>query len=452
MRNKIYKKIVEAKRHLDYTQEDFAKRKVIVETILTELQPYLELYFSGEVDTSIRSSSTERELGYYEDCEYANDKIRMFDVHPNCSTLDNMATGDHLSDQDFVCKFLEQLASYVLHEKHTNGESKQHDFEKTKVGTFTTLTSYGSKLRDDGEAQATRDIKNMDGCYREDEDTAGAFDGNFKKQIKQEIFKEDISRSTILKDYNDARIALGTYKRNNRLSFKKLHLINKTIAAMKDDMIYTKNQQFGTIYFRHVSADSGTSRSSLVLTDDMTYDKIDYQEKDLVCDFFDEKHYQTILKVLPFKGLSENVDSIINKFDMLSVYLKLSEDKSRMLQILRDGVYNRMEYLEYIRVPEQRKRALYENTKRAVTDITLLAEKLQWEYNKTKKVFDRLCYDCYKAFLEMYEEEFYYMYTVKGEYKKCYKCNEVKLVTRFNIDIKMADGRKSICKRCYTPN
>jgi hypothetical protein len=54
-------------------------------------------------------------------------------------------------------------------------------------------------------------------------------------------------------------------------------------------------------------------------------------------------------------------------------------------------------------------------------------------------------------------EEWLYTYKVKGKYKKCRKCGEIKLISNdryFGRDSRNKDGFKSICKKCdsYTKN
>ena len=213
-------------------------------------------------------------------------------------------------------------------------------------------------------------------------------------------------------------------------------------------MLNLKNILARPINFKHITTSVSSSHSSLILTDDMTYQFMDYQEKDLICDFFNEKDYALILKLLPFKKVSSNLTYIVNKFEMLESYLNISEDKQAMLNILKIGLPNRFESLQYIRQQKETTKHAVSVNKKTLYDITTLSEVLGWNYDKTKQMFYRLCYDCYKAFLEMYEEEFYYMYKVKGTYKQCKKCGEVKLIQRFGELSSSEDGHRDTCKEC----
>lgn len=53
-----------------------------------------------------------------------------------------------------------------------------------------------------------------------------------------------------------------------------------------------------------------------------------------------------------------------------------------------------------------------------------------------------------KKYKEMYEDEYEYLFIKKGQYKKCSKCGEVKLVQHFNRDSSRKDGYSSMCKIC----
>ena len=45
-------------------------------------------------------------------------------------------------------------------------------------------------------------------------------------------------------------------------------------------------------------------------------------------------------------------------------------------------------------------------------------------------------------------EDMYYLYVVKGTYKTCTKCNEIKLTSRFYLEKNGKYGVKSVCKMC----
>jgi hypothetical protein len=272
-----------------------------------------------------------------------------------------------------------------------------------------------------------------------------SFTGNYKKKKKQVISSKDVKKSEILQQYQQFRKKLLSIKRNKHLESAELYEINKALGGLRDDMIWIKDMENGTIYFKSPLMDNGSSKSSLFVKDTWDYMEKNYSDDELKCDFFDPDHYNTILKVLPFNNLSDNLRGIYKRFEMLETYLDLSDDKHKMLEVLKEGKSVKYDKLFY---KSDNRRELVKNNKEAIYDLKSLKNKLGWTYKKTEKTFYKLQEDCYNAFIEMYEEEFYYMYIAKGKYKQCSRCGEIKLVQRFDKDAKGKDGYRNICKKC----
>lgn len=418
MKNLVMEKIQEAKLKLDYTVKDENKRVKIVEDILADIQDYLDVYLYGAISEKVYRESERFTKDYFDEKK----EVR----------LENRA---------FVNRFLEHLANYICYAKDEEIEKrKQRKFEERDVLNKSLITkSSGDSLRHDGSAQAKID---KDIYLRPNNDQS--FTGNYKKKKKQVITSKDVKKSKILQEYQEFRKKLINIKRNKHLSSKELYDINKALGGLRDDMIWIKDFM-GTIYFKSPMMDNGGSKSSLFVKDTWDYLEKNYSDDELKCDFFDPSHYDTIFKVLPFRNLSDNLRSIYKRFEMLETYLDLSNDKHEMLEILKEGKSVKYEKLFY---KSTVRRDLIKNNKEAVYDISSLKRKLGWTYGKTKMMYDRLCLDCYNAFIEMYEEEFYYMYISKGKYKKCSKCGEIKLVQRFAKDGSRKDGYDPRCKKC----
>ena len=56
-----------------------------------------------------------------------------------------------------------------------------------------------------------------------------------------------------------------------------------------------------------------------------------------------------------------------------------------------------------------------------------------------------------KKYEEVYSD-WYYLNVVKGKYKKCKKCNEIKLIQQFDIKNNTKDGYNDVCKNCRRNN
>jgi hypothetical protein len=418
MKNLVMEKIQQAKLRLDYNVKDENKRVKIVEDILEDIQDYLDVYLYGAISERVYREAEQFTKDYFDEKK----EVR----------LENRA---------FVNRFLEHLANYICYAKDEELEKrKQRKFEERDVINNNLIAGGGDGLRADSESQAKNDMK----IYFE-QNNEQSFTGNYKKKKKQVISSKDVKKSEILQQYQQFRKNILNIKRNKHLESKELYEINKALGGLRDDMIWIKDMENGTIYFKSPLMDSGSSKSSLFVKDTWDYMEKNYSDDELKCDFFDPDHYDTILKVLPFNNLSDNLRGIYKRFEMLETYLNLSDDKHKMLEVLKEGKsikYDKLFYKSSVR------RDLIKNNKEAVYDLKSLKNKLGWTYKKTQEMYYRLQKDCYDAFIEMYEEEFYYMYICKGKYKQCSKCGEIKLVQRFGIDSRNNDGYKSICRKC----
>lgn len=77
-----------------------------------------------------------------------------------------------------------------------------------------------------------------------------------------------------------------------------------------------------------------------------------------------------------------------------------------------------------------------------------IADKLKCSRSVINKQLDRIV----KKITEVYEKEYaykyYYLNVVKGKYKKCFVCGEIKMVSEYHKDSRGKDGYKCKCKYC----
>ena len=81
--------------------------------------------------------------------------------------------------------------------------------------------------------------------------------------------------------------------------------------------------------------------------------------------------------------------------------------------------------------------------------VDKIAEVLQ----KNKSVISRALDTMIDKIVSVYEdkiEDWYYLNICKGKYKKCSKCGEIKLISKF--DKKGKQGYQSQCKKCRSIN
>ena len=317
---------------------------------------------------------------------------------------------DKISEKD-KNYILEKLGDYLDKPKN-----KQQDFEERDIINDYLVAGGSDSLRQDGESQGKYD-KNI--YFNNSSDSE--FTGNVKKRIKQKINIGDTENSKVLNQYDFYRFILWNME-------NKDYTINKTINGLKDDMVFIKDFEQATIYFKNKLIDNGSSNSSL-----------------FEIDFFEPKDYDNIFKILPFKDLSGNLKNIYSEFEKLEKYLDISDDKIKMLDILKEGKSNKYEKLYY---KSNNRRDLLSENKKAVYNIKSLSNKLGWTYKKTQEMYYKLQEDCFEAYYKYYENEIYYIYIVKGKYKKCSKCSEIKIIQNFRKDASRNDGLFPYCKEC----
>lgn len=80
-----------------------------------------------------------------------------------------------------------------------------------------------------------------------------------------------------------------------------------------------------------------------------------------------------------------------------------------------------------------------DKTQQDIADILKISQQMVNSY--INAIFNKIA----NKNLELYED-WYYLNICKGEYKKCSKCNEIKLVSRF--DKNGRQGYMSMCKKC----
>lgn len=76
-----------------------------------------------------------------------------------------------------------------------------------------------------------------------------------------------------------------------------------------------------------------------------------------------------------------------------------------------------------------------------------LGKELNTDRKVISKTIDRICLSIANSFYKDYLN-CYFTYVKKGKYKKCSKCDEIKLLREFNKNARRKDGKETFCKRC----
>jgi predicted DNA-binding protein (UPF0251 family) len=78
---------------------------------------------------------------------------------------------------------------------------------------------------------------------------------------------------------------------------------------------------------------------------------------------------------------------------------------------------------------------------------TNIAKTLNVKRHFVDSTLNSICKRIVDKYKEQYEDWLYLNY-LRGEYKRCSKCGEIKLISSFNKDASRRDGYKYICRKC----
>jgi hypothetical protein len=376
-------------KQLDYSIKDQQKRIERVKDVLYTKDGYIDKFFE----------------------EYMDDYYKK---HPNKE--------DYLSQDIEVFKELEKMANYILFCPGAERITK-----KTKYN-FYTDDKFKEKLRKDIHLDGIISSVNNNIDDSGNNTDIDALNGdeviaylirkgeNYKKQIKQKIFKKDFKDKELkcLIDYQNSidsmREKLGSLRKNGENIWLQKKLVSN-MGSSKDDELMCKDKIKRTIYFKQVLPDEGF---------------IDYD----MFDFFDKEQVKALLRCTP-RDFTADLGILIYDMEQLVQNCGLTIVERNILDIYRQSTYDD------------------ENT-----TLEGMANKLGVKQQYISAVLNNICNKIISKFEEVYED-WYYLNKVKGKYKKCSSCGKIKLANeryfRKRSDNK-GDGYYNQCRICEKAN
>lgn len=321
----------------------------------------------------------------------------------------NINTSNALYSETDVAQYLEGLGSYIL----AKDRKPKEDKEKLKIyrdyDLFKRMLEETEKVGRLGKANS--DMNNEVSVFVQQ--------GNYRKAIEKKIFSEDIRNISGLKDYDNFRkylIELRTSKeyrdkikervggntikigsKNTPLNIFIASTIKKNLGIVKNDMIDLKE-----MIVRPFSAKLET--------------KGDYTPDWNELDMFDEKHVKELIRVKTGNDLQDDLTCIAIDLENLLKKVKLTDNQREILNLWRQNK----------------------------TQIEI-GEILEISNSTVSRTIGTIVKNIINEYERQYED-WYYLNIRKGEYKKCSKCGEIKLVSRFNKN--GSRGYMSMCKEC----
>ncbi len=309
----------------------------------------------------------------------------------------HLNTSDDLYSESNVAKTLETLASYIL--VADNEKSK----EKIKV--------YNSRELFLRAVKEETTMNNLSSNSTGVEFAVFKMEKNYKKEIKDIVTADDIKKYPEVKDYMDAYNinlseykALGAKEKLTPEESKRKYYLKKTLNNLKQDALDTKLAFVKPIKWKQALKDNGCPNWDYL-------------------DLMDREHVKCLLQVSLNNDLQMDLACIRTDLQKLINKTAFTERQKEVLELwMMDMPISKDKY-------------------RGGKGI---AEVLGVSHQTVNKILNQAIDNIVNTYEEELEE-WYYLNVCKGEYKKCSKCGEVKLVSKFRKNGKRYRGS---CKEC----
>ena len=340
-----------------------------------------------------------------------------------------------LCENDRSLILLSNLVDYLVFPKYIDQKSEFEDKEiklrKSKVNM-----SYGNENREILVSDPEDIEKLKDKVFRR----TSSKKKKFKVIDKQKITKNDIDNNKYINQIYSAIDDLNKLLKSTNTSSRDKHIIKKTISELKKDAILTKDQLNGTIYFKRLSKESTVYNF------------------DQDTGYFDDKYINGQIVYGDYVLISENKIDFKNEkhiLGLLNNYFELKEKcghkvDSDIWHILTDfeNLIKSVKFKDHIRDILIMKISGYRYDE--ISDLLKKKYGMDLNARRISKIYKNVIP---KMIVEQYEqnyEDWLYTYRVKGKYKKCSKCGEIKLATHkyFSPNKQNKDGLHSYCKSC----
>lgn len=341
--------------------------------------------------------------------EFSNDEFwnEVFEQRPNKTSYIDLIPNNEteLYTDSNIAKTLEMLANYIFWADPNKNKKEnikiynnEEDFKNALIKEKKCINRYGENTIND-EIIILR---------RKD---------NYKKSKDEVVTSDDLKRCLELREYKKEIDRLSAYIKEDRLNefveymqykgYKKIKtnkqaktFLMNHISKLKNDMIQTKIELIRPINFKAPLKDNGQA---------------DWNEFDEL----DSTHIKALLQLYKESEVYDFQSDLGCMFQDLEIVLKeveLTDKQEELLHMWKNG---------------------------------MTIKNIAKELGKDRKSVESMLNTIIKKITMVYEEKIedvYYLNIRKGEYKRCSKCGEVKLINKFNKN--GSKGLLSICKKC----
>lgn len=332
----------------------------------------------------------------------------------------NINKEDFLSNDKNICKSIEKFADYLLLSSDLNEKIDYKTKEWTTKYIFYTDRKLGRKIAEDKK----RKIDTL--MFLVDKNR------NYRKQVKQEIkdkdyFDKDFESEVKIYNINspeDFRVE----KVNNLKEYKELpKVLNKIIDKIDNDSYVLKKGEEPLYKIkRFLKENVSSNKKELLLFKDKNKGTIYYNDclpesEDInwfLINFTDQEQVLALLKIYP-RNLMTELGVLTYDLNQLLQQINLSDFENEVIELWRKADCTQEDIANELGVSQQ------------FISATL------------KSISDKI--------VEQYKdnyEDWLYLNWIKGNYKKCNKCQEIKLTNKFRKRDDGADGYRNECKKC----
>ena len=311
----------------------------------------------------------------------------------------HLNTSDALYSESNVARTLEILGSYIL------AKDEVVDNEP-RIKTYNSRELFLRAIKEECT------VNGLSSNSTSPEFAVFKMDKNYKKEIKDEVTAKDIKKYPVVKEYVDAyNSTLKEYKELGAKPIltaeenKRKYLLKKSLKSLKTDAMDSKLAFERPIKWKQALKDSGCPNWEYL-------------------DLMDREHIKCLLQIPLNEDLQNDLACIRTDLENLIKRTKFTDRQKEVLDLwMRD-------------IPISKDK--YRGSKG-------IAEILEIKHSTVLTILNQAIDCIINTYIDELED-WYYLNINKGEYKKCSKCGEIKLVQRFDKNGKR--GYMSMCKEC----
>lgn len=313
----------------------------------------------------------------------------------------HLNTSDTLYSESNVAKALEILGSYILAKDNVENEE-----EKMKI--------YNSRELFLRAIKEECTVNGLSSNSTSSEFAVFKMEKNYKKEIKDVVTADDIKKYPVVKDYTDAyNNILKEYKELGKKQFltqeenKRKYMLKKNLKSLKNDSIDSKIAFARPIKWKQPLKDNGCPNWEYL-------------------DLMDREHIKCLLQIPLNEDLQNDLACIRTDLENLIKRTKFTDKQKEVLNLWMKDI------------------PLYDNKEKNIKGMP-------YYLGITGQGANKILNQAIDCIIDTYIEEledWYYLNINKGEYKKCSKCGEIKLISKFDKEKRGKMGVKAKCKDC----